>query len=153
MLAEGHSVLAVDIETDKIIEFQNDPGLTVMRNDIRAPGAGLVIDLIAYANPGLYIRTPLEVFRLNFMENLKIAESCVRHKKCLIQLRPHSREHRRRENPGSRRSETRHVPRGHKRVHPRTSEQNIAGSTPERSNCSSACPERHHQQHEPQPGI
>jgi UDP-apiose/xylose synthase len=29
---------------------------------------------------------PLEVFRLNFIENLKIAEACVRHKKRLIQF-------------------------------------------------------------------
>lgn len=39
--------------------------------------ADLVIDLIAYANPGLYLQIPLEVFRLNFTENLKIAEACV----------------------------------------------------------------------------
>jgi UDP-apiose/xylose synthase len=45
-----------------------------------------VIDLIAYANPGLYLRIPLEVFRLNFIENLKIAEACVRHRKRLIQF-------------------------------------------------------------------
>src|SRR6185437_8428529 len=71
-----------------------DRGLTVMRQDIRDLGAqlddlvadsDLVIDLIAYANPGLYIRIPLEVFRLNFIENLKIAEACVRHNKRLIQ--------------------------------------------------------------------
>jgi len=48
--------------------------------------ADLVIDLIAYANPGLYLRIPLEVFRLNFTENLKIAEACVRHGKRLIQF-------------------------------------------------------------------
>ena len=45
-----------------------------------------MIDLIAYANPGLYLRIPLEVFRLNFTENLKIAETCVRHGKRLIQF-------------------------------------------------------------------
>ncbi len=48
--------------------------------------ADLVIDLIAYANPGLYLRIPLKVFRLNFTENLKIAEACVQHSKRLIQF-------------------------------------------------------------------
>lgn len=46
----------------------------------------MVIDLIAHANPGLYIRIPLEVFQLNFLENLRIAESCVRLGKRLIQF-------------------------------------------------------------------
>ena len=32
------------------------------------------------------IRMPIEVFRLNFLENLKIAEACVRHGKRLIQF-------------------------------------------------------------------
>jgi nucleoside-diphosphate-sugar epimerase len=46
----------------------------------------LVIDLIAYANPGLYVQMPLEVFQLNFMDNLRIAKSCVSHDKRLIQF-------------------------------------------------------------------
>ena len=40
----------------------------------------------ALANPGLYVKIPLEVFRLNFTENLKIAECCVKHNKRLIQF-------------------------------------------------------------------
>jgi UDP-apiose/xylose synthase len=71
------------------------PNLTFLQQDIRSPkfdldrlvqDHDLVIDLIAYANPGLYLRIPLEVFRLNFTENLKIAEACVRHGKRLIQF-------------------------------------------------------------------
>src|SRR5579864_1219681 len=94
LLKESHSVTAVDVESEKIEEFLNHPSLTFVRQDIRAPGwdldqlvreSDLVIDLIAYANPGLYLRIPLEVFHLNFTENLKIAEACVRHKKRLIQ--------------------------------------------------------------------
>ena len=54
--------------------------------DALVSGADLVIDLIAYANPGLYISIPLEVFRLNFTENLRIAEACVRRRKRLIQF-------------------------------------------------------------------
>src|SRR6266542_178822 len=95
LLDEGHSVTAVDLCTDKVGEFLQHPRLTFIQQDIRSPewhldelvaDADLVIDLIAHANPGLYIRIPLEVFRLNFTENLKIAEACVRHGKRLIQF-------------------------------------------------------------------
>lgn len=95
LLNEGHTVTAVDIESDKVTEFLQHPNLTFLQQDIRSPGwdldtmvrdCDLVIDLIAYANPGLYLRIPLEVFQLNFIENLKIAEACVRHGKRLIQF-------------------------------------------------------------------
>lgn len=95
LLAEGHRVTAVDLYADKVAELLEHPGLTFIQQDIRSrdwnldalvKDADLVIDLIAYANPGLYIRIPLEVFRLNFLENLKIAEACVRHDKRLIQF-------------------------------------------------------------------
>jgi UDP-apiose/xylose synthase len=94
LLKEGHTVTAVDLETDKVSDFLHHPRLKFLQLDIRSPewdldkmvqDADLVIDLIAYANPGLYLRIPLEVFRLNFTENLKIAEACVRHGKRLIQ--------------------------------------------------------------------
>lgn len=95
LLKEGHSVTAVDVTSEKVEEFINHPNLTFLQQDIRSAGwdldamvrdSDLVIDLIAYANPGLYLRIPLEVFQLNFTENLKIAEACVRHKKRLIQF-------------------------------------------------------------------
>lgn len=95
LLEEGHVVTAVDIETDKVTDFLEHPNLTFLQQDIRSPGwdldslvrdADLVIDLIAYANPGLYLLIPLEVFQLNFLENLKIAEACVQHGKRLIQF-------------------------------------------------------------------
>src|SRR6266496_4187554 len=95
LLQEGHSVTAVDISSDKVRELLDHPRLTFLQQDIRSrdwdinpliEDADLVIDLIAHANPGLYIRIPLEVFRLNFLENLKIAEACVHHKKRLIQF-------------------------------------------------------------------
>jgi UDP-apiose/xylose synthase len=94
LLKEGHIVTAVDVATEKVEEFMDHPNLTFLQQDIRNPewnldqmvrDTDLVIDLIAYANPGLYLRIPLEVFHLNFTENLKIAEACVRNKKRLIQ--------------------------------------------------------------------
>ena len=95
LLREGHDVSAIDIYDDKIAEFRSHERLTFSRQDIRdrnwdlegaIRGADVVIDLIAYANPGLYVRIPLEVFRLNFTENLRIAEACVTHGKRLIQF-------------------------------------------------------------------
>ena len=95
LLDDGHSVTAVDLYKDyKVRRIAGHPKLRFIVQDIRDRNwplddyvreADLVIDLIAYANPGLYIQMPLEVFRLNFLENLKIAEACVRHGKRLIQ--------------------------------------------------------------------
>src|SRR5260370_9006894 len=95
LLKERHTVTAVDLYSEKVAEYVEDENLTFIQQDIRSPAwdldravedADLVIDLIAYANPGLYLRIPLEVFRLNFIENLKIAEACVRHGKRLMQF-------------------------------------------------------------------
>src|SRR5258708_11280284 len=95
LLKEGHLVTAMDLQSDKVREVLGHPNLTFLQADIRASQSDLerliaesdlVIDLIAYANPGLYIRIPLEVFSLNFTENLKIAEACVKYKKRLIQF-------------------------------------------------------------------
>jgi nucleoside-diphosphate-sugar epimerase len=95
LLSEGYDVVGVDTHQDKISEFLDHPKLTYLNKDIckgdfnledLVKNADLVIDLIAYANPGIYVKRPLEVFRLNFTENLKIAEACVRYNKRLIQF-------------------------------------------------------------------
>lgn len=95
LLKEGHLVTVVDQDHGKIQEWMGLDNLRVVKEDIRRPewglmelvqDADLVIDLIAYANPGLYVKIPLEVFRLNFTENLKIAEACVTLNRRLIQF-------------------------------------------------------------------
>ncbi len=95
LLADGYAVSVVDTHSDKISELLEHDRLTYVEQDISHFGddidrmiseADLVIDLIAYANPGIYVKQPLEVFQLNFNENLRIAESCVRHDKRLIQF-------------------------------------------------------------------
>ncbi|MCZ6593942.1 MAG: bifunctional UDP-4-keto-pentose/UDP-xylose synthase [Bacteroidetes bacterium] len=95
LLDEGHTVIAVDIYDDKIAEFLTHERMTFIKQDIRqsdwdldglVQDCDLAIDLIAYANPGLYIKLPMEVFRLNFTENLKIADACVKQQKRLIQF-------------------------------------------------------------------
>ncbi|WP_447968906.1 bifunctional UDP-4-keto-pentose/UDP-xylose synthase [Nitrospira sp. M1] len=95
LLLENHSVVVVDYYDDKLLELLGHPGLTMLTQDIREENWGLeklvedsdlVIDLIAYANPGLYVKMPLEVFDLNFTENLKIAKACRKLKKRLVQF-------------------------------------------------------------------
>lgn len=95
LLRESQSIVAVDIYNDKIQEFLTHDDLDFRREDIRDPNfnleehveaSDLVIDLIAYANPGLYVKFPAEVFHLNFIENLKIANACLKYKKRLIQF-------------------------------------------------------------------
>lgn len=95
LLAEGHRVTGVDIHSDKIEDCHRHSGFTYLELDISSSGdrlneliseADLVFDLIAHANPGIYVKQPLDVFRLNFVENLKIAEACVAHAKRLVQF-------------------------------------------------------------------
>jgi UDP-apiose/xylose synthase len=95
LLSEGHQVVGVDIYDDKLQDILDHPGLRFIQQDIRqlswdldplVKDADVIIDLIAYANPGLYVKMPLEVFRLNFTENLKIAEACLKYKKRLVQF-------------------------------------------------------------------
>ncbi len=98
LLREGiHKITAVDIEKDKLQEVGvfDDPRLRYLHLDIRKDNDtleqetkdhDLVIDLVALANPALYVTDPLGVFKLNFTENLKIVEYCVKHEKRIIQF-------------------------------------------------------------------
>jgi nucleoside-diphosphate-sugar epimerase len=95
LLNEGHRVMVVDQTDDKIQEWITHERLAIIKEDIRKSNWGMkelvqeadvVIDLIAYANPGLYVKIPLEVFQLNFVENLKIVDACVELNKRLIQF-------------------------------------------------------------------
>jgi len=95
LLARGeHEVAGLDISDEKL-NGSRDAGLRFHLADIRsAPDlvddlireADVVFDLIAYANPSLYVTSPVEVFDLNFIQNLRIAESCIRHRSRLIQF-------------------------------------------------------------------
>lgn len=95
LLHGGHAVIGLDTHDDKLAGALGHPRFRWIRADIgdrafdldaAVAASGLVIDLIAYANPGLYVRMPREIFRLNFTENLRIAEACVRHGRRLIQF-------------------------------------------------------------------
>lgn len=96
LLADGlHDVIAYDLYDDKLQDAVDHPRLTFIRGDVREDherldelirDTDLTIDLIAHANPSLYVERPLEVVRLNFDENIWIAEACVRHAKRLVQF-------------------------------------------------------------------
>ena len=74
LVARGdHVVVAVDVEDDKLAETDRS-AYEFHLADIRderdlledtIASADLVVDLIAHANPSLYVETPLEVFNLN----------------------------------------------------------------------------------------
>lgn len=62
LLKEGHRVIALDVHPEKIKHLLHNPNLTFIPQDIRRADwnvddvvrkADLVIDLTAYANPGL----------------------------------------------------------------------------------------------------
>ena len=88
-----HDVVGVDLTAEKLAGIGGER-FTFHEADIgRAPAlleevirtADVVVDLVAYANPSLYVTSPLEVFELNFMLNLDVARLCIKHRKRLIQ--------------------------------------------------------------------
>ena len=90
-----HEITALDIEREKLDETVKNGDIRFIHFDIRANEKELerltadhdaIIDLVAMANPSLYVSNPIDVFKLNFTENLKIAEFCVKHRKRIIQF-------------------------------------------------------------------
>ena len=94
LLAAGrYTIVGIDVTPEKL-EGIAGPAFTFHQADVRhAPAlleqvirdADVVVDLIAYANPSIYVTEPLEVFELNFLQNLEIAKLCIAHRKRLIQ--------------------------------------------------------------------
>jgi nucleoside-diphosphate-sugar epimerase len=93
--ATKHEVWAYDLYDDKLKDNIGHPRLTYVHGDIReddervealVQNSDVVVDLIAYANPSLYVSMPLEVYELNFTQNLSIVEYCIKHEKRLIQF-------------------------------------------------------------------
>ncbi|PWB45819.1 MAG: bifunctional UDP-4-keto-pentose/UDP-xylose synthase [Candidatus Methylomirabilota bacterium] len=90
-----HEVAGFDLTDKKLEEVLELPRFTFRRGDVRherdtisemIDGTDIVVDLIAHANPSLYVQKPLEVFELNFLENLRIAQLCMAKKKHLVQF-------------------------------------------------------------------
>lgn len=90
-----HVVEGFDLTDRKLEEVKERPRFTFVRGDIRKEHdavdemiaqADVVVDLIAHANPSLYVSSPLEVFELNFLENLRIVQVCVEKGKRIVQF-------------------------------------------------------------------
>lgn len=94
LVAEGkHEVVGVDISDEKLTGIEG-PSFTFVKADVSQSDGllenliadtDLVADLIAYANPSIYIESPLDVIRLNFIENVKTVQYCVDYGKRLFQ--------------------------------------------------------------------
>jgi len=90
---DEHEIVGVDITDDKLHDISGS-NFTYIEADVTKSSeladklvseSDIVIDLIAYANPSIYVSSPLEVAKLNFFENLKITEMCITHGKRLFQ--------------------------------------------------------------------
>ncbi len=96
LITDGrHEITAVDIDDERLEETGSTSKINYLHLDIRNDSGQLeeltkandiVVDLVALANPSLYVEDPLGVFKLNFTENLKIAEFCVKHQKRIVQF-------------------------------------------------------------------
>jgi nucleoside-diphosphate-sugar epimerase len=85
-----YEVVGVDINDEKVPELGGN--FTFHRCDFLDPivadeveRCDVVVDLVAYANPSIYVESPLETFELNFLQNLKIVDMCVKWRKRIIQ--------------------------------------------------------------------
>lgn len=100
LLRRGHEVTGLDRTDAKLAEVLDALPATARRRwafheaNIREAmplvrtlvrRADVVVDLIAHANPSLYVTRPLDVFDLNFLQNLEVARLCVEHGRWLIQ--------------------------------------------------------------------
>jgi UDP-apiose/xylose synthase len=91
-----HTVLGVDNDDEKVKDIESpDRRFDFHLADVRDMGDDLdelikssdvVVDLIAYANPSIYVSKPLEVVDLNFFQNLKLVTKCMEYQKRLIQF-------------------------------------------------------------------
>ena len=96
LISEDYSVTAIDIDSEKISEnCLKSKKFTFISLDIQKDdkpikeiikNSDIVINLIAYAVPELYLKKPLEVVELNLSDNLKIVKQCVELKKRIIQF-------------------------------------------------------------------
>lgn len=94
LIEEGvHEVVGMDVTNNKLagIEGANfkyiegNVGSDVTTAEELTEWADAVVDLIAYANPSIYVEAPLDVVQLNFFENMKILDYCLKYKTRLIQ--------------------------------------------------------------------
>ena len=96
LLADGvHEVTALDIHDEKIEHLINNPDLKYLNLNISKDEEevdklvaenDVIVDLVAFANPALYVTDPFGVYDLNYTQNMKVVEQCRQHKKRLVQF-------------------------------------------------------------------
>ena len=88
-----HAVVGVDASDEKLAGIRG-PTFSFVQADVLSDlpvvyelidDAQVVVDLIGYANPSVYVERPREVFDLNFRSNLQVMERCVDTETRLIQ--------------------------------------------------------------------
>jgi nucleoside-diphosphate-sugar epimerase len=86
-------VSGLDIGSDKIAAFLDDPRFTYLEGDIainkewieyQIKKCDVVLPLVAIATPSAYVKEPLAVFELDFEENLRIVKQAVRYGKRVV---------------------------------------------------------------------
>ncbi|MCG3204676.1 MAG: Bifunctional polymyxin resistance protein ArnA [Elusimicrobia bacterium] len=86
-------VFGLDVGSNKIQGFLSHPRFRYLEGDIainkewteyHVKKADVVLPLVAIATPAAYVERPLEVFQLDFEENLRIIKQCVHYKKRLV---------------------------------------------------------------------
>jgi len=86
-------VSGLDIASDKIAPFLGHPRFTYLEGDIainkewieyQIKKCDVVLPLVAIATPTAYVRQPLQVFELDFEENLRIVKQAVRYRKRVV---------------------------------------------------------------------
>ena len=94
LLKDGnYEVHGLDLQSKSIQRFLDKPGFYFHEGDIaihrewieyHIKKCDIVIPLVAIATPIEYTRRPLQVFELDFEENLRVVRYCVKYKKRLI---------------------------------------------------------------------
>lgn len=86
-------VYGLDMMSNKIEGFMDNKRLHFLEGDIsinkewieyHIKKCDVVIPLVAIATPAAYVQRPLQVFELDFEENLRIIKQCVRYKKRVV---------------------------------------------------------------------
>ena len=86
-------VFGLDVGSDKIRPFLSHDRFRYLEGDIsinkewieyHVKKADVVLPLVAIATPAAYVERPLEVFQLDFEENLRVVKQCVQYKKRLV---------------------------------------------------------------------
>ncbi len=95
MCSGGFDPICIDLTEEKLKRIMPSGGYCYIEADVRKESSvieniisrsDIVIDLIAYANPSIYLEKPIDVVELNLFDNLEIAKLCMQYSKWLIQF-------------------------------------------------------------------